>query len=72
MAVTDKLYATGRQDEFSVECYSTEQNSWSFVPPLLTSLLEFFAFECQGKIYMVGGYTKKLGEHEQLGHPGEV
>lgn len=44
VAVTDKLYATSGQDKLSVACYSPKQNSWNFMLPLLTPLVEFFAF----------------------------
>lgn len=67
VAATAKLYAIGGQAVSNVECYSPEQDSWSFVAPLPTPLVEFSACECQGKIYVVGGYTTR---GEQLGRPG--
>lgn len=66
VAVTSKLYAIGGQAVSNVECYSPEQDAWSFVAPLPTPLAEFSACECQGKIYVMGGYTTR-GEQVSWG-----
>lgn len=59
VAVNFKLYAIGGQAVSNVECYNPEQDAWNFVAPLPNPLAEFSACECQGKIYVIGGYTTR-------------
>uniref|UniRef100_A0A674BW51 Kelch-like family, member 42 n=1 Tax=Salmo trutta TaxID=8032 RepID=A0A674BW51_SALTR len=59
LAVRGKLYAVGGQCQGTVECYSPEQDWWTCVSSLPDPLAEFSACECQGMIYVMGGYTAR-------------
>lgn len=48
----------------TVECYSPEQDWWTCVSSMPDPLAEFSACECQGMIYVMGGYTAR-GELER-------
>lgn len=59
LAVQGKLYAVGGQCLGTVECYSPEQDWWTCVSSMPDPLAEFSACECQGMIYVMGGYTAR-------------
>lgn len=59
LAVRGKLYAVGGQCLGTVECYSPEQDWWTCVSTMPDPLAEFSACECQGMIYVMGGYTAR-------------
>lgn len=59
LAVQGKLYAVGGQCLGTVECYSPEQDWWTCVSSMPDPLAEFSACECQGLIYVMGGYTAR-------------
>uniref|UniRef100_A0A673K8N3 BTB domain-containing protein n=1 Tax=Sinocyclocheilus rhinocerous TaxID=307959 RepID=A0A673K8N3_9TELE len=59
LAVSGKLYAVGGHCLSTVECYSPEQDWWTCVASLPDPLAEFSACECQGMIYVMGGYTSR-------------
>lgn len=59
LAVSGKLYAVGGHCLGTVECYSPEQDWWTCVASLPDPLAEFSACECQGMIYVMGGYTSR-------------
>lgn len=59
VAVSGKLYAVGGHCLGTVECYSPEQDWWTCVSSMPDPLAEFSACECQGMIYVMGGYTAR-------------
>lgn len=59
LAAQGKLYAVGGQCLGTVECYSPEQDWWTCVSSMPNPLAEFSACECQGMIYVMGGYTAR-------------
>lgn len=59
LAVQGRLYAVGGQCLGTVECYSPEQDWWTCVSSMPDPLAEFSACECQGMIYVMGGYTAR-------------
>lgn len=65
LAVEGKLYAVGGQCLGTVECYSPEQDWWTCVSSMPDPLAEFSACECQGMIYVMGGYTAR-GEFDLI------
>lgn len=61
LAAQGKLYAVGGQSLGTVECYSPENDYWTCVSSMPDPLVEFSACECQGMIYVMGGYTARGG-----------
>lgn len=59
LSVRGKLYAVGGQCLGTVECYNPEQDWWTCVSSMPDPLAEFSACECQGMIYVMGGYTAR-------------
>lgn len=59
VAVSGKLYAVGGHGLSTVECYVPEQDWWTCVSSMPDPLTEFSACECQGMIYVMGGYTAR-------------
>ncbi|XP_023808210.2 kelch-like protein 42 isoform X3 [Oryzias latipes] len=59
LAVQGKLFAVGGQCLGTVECYCPEQDWWTCVSSMPDPLTEFSACECQGFIYVIGGYTAR-------------
>ncbi|KAJ7996830.1 hypothetical protein DPEC_G00222590, partial [Dallia pectoralis] len=58
-ALLGKLYAVGgfneRDSLTSVECYSTYDNQWQTVAPLLLAVNSAALVGCSGKLYVIGG-----------------
>lgn len=59
VAVSGRLYAVGGHGLSAVECYGPEQDWWTCVSSMPDPLTEFSACECQGMIYVMGGYTAR-------------
>ncbi|XP_062849789.1 kelch-like protein 42 [Trichomycterus rosablanca] len=57
VAVTGKLFAVGGHCLNTVEYYCPQQDWWTCVSSMPDPLTEFSATECQGMIYVMGGYT---------------
>ena len=51
----------GGQSLGTVESYSPETDWWTCVSSMPEPLAEFSACECQGMIYVMGGYTQRGG-----------
>lgn len=68
LAVQGKMYAVGGQSLGTVECYSPEQDWWTCVSSMPDPLAEFSACECQGMIYVMGGYTARGERKSVSGH----